>query len=156
MTDDDLIAAFERLTKTMKSAGLEWALAQVQEEIRFGRRATKRVKATTDAPSAVSTSPSESRARRKTVSFAATRPLTPKERLAVLINAVDQVIVATYEMELAVRDRVQRVTRRAETIHLVHEGVDNEDITINEPTEVRERHVTRLRQLLSELRGLVS
>ncbi len=155
MTDRELTSAFERLETVMKSVGLEWTLAQVQEEIRFGRRATKRVKATTDTPSAMIAFQNEGRARRKTVSFAATRPLGPGERLEVLIGAIEQVVVATYEMEQVVRDRVRRITDRSATIHLVHEEEDGEGITVAEPTPERQQHIARLKQLLAELRSLI-
>lgn len=155
MTDEQRTAMFDRLAKTMISAGLEWPLEQVQEEIRFGRRATKRVRAAADVISTELTFSPEKRTRRNTVNFAATRPFSPREQLELLINAIEQAVIATYEMETIIGDHVSRFGKRQAPIYLVHEGESAEGIAILSHDGVRHEHVGQLKRLLVELRATI-
>lgn len=155
MTDEELSSTFDRLAKAIRTAGLEWPLAQVQEEIRFGRRATKQVRAAADAfPEEVIFS-SGKRTRRKTVSFAATRPLTPKEQLELLVNAIEQSAIATYEMETTIGNHVARFGKEGAAVHLVHEDENAEGIVIQSDDRVRQQNIAQLKRLLIELRAMI-
>ncbi|SRR6266496_2152420 len=97
MTDEKAVEAFHKLSDMLRGAAMEWILTEVNDTLIVGQLEIKKVPATE--------SPGEDdlflspRPRRVTASFTATAEYPPKERLRILINAIEQVWVATAGMQ---------------------------------------------------------
>jgi len=87
MTEAECEQSFEVVSGAMRTAKLEWVLTQVDEQIRFGKPATKRVQTTLDASPEIAVEGMAGRAKKTRETFAFTceytvAPTTRIERVA--------------------------------------------------------------------------
>ena len=95
MTDNEAIEVLERLRDMLLNRKLAWVLEQVSEEIHAGRLTTKPVKLSNPPPlwRDGSAAADERRHRSSTATFPATIEYSGKERLGLLIDAIEQGVV---------------------------------------------------------------
>jgi hypothetical protein len=111
MTDEECTVAFTQLAQLLDSIGLGWARAQVEDHISLGLlhpvRVSERVVYQLDLDSAehrvargdASSFDEPISYRGRGPEFTRATAYTPQERLSLLLDAIEQVIVKTAEME---------------------------------------------------------
>jgi hypothetical protein len=158
MTDHECEIAFEQMEITMTNAGLLWVTSEVNEEIRFGRAVTKRVSSRPDTPEDVANEGLTDRRRTSKVTVAATRPYTPQEKLGMLLDSLENVIVETQEMQNAVKKYLTSHAKNWTELRLVRTDAARREPVIISPTTDEEgvRAVAHLQTLIVALKGIVS
>lgn len=156
MTNAECETAFAELEEAVNKIGLQWVTTQVAEELRFGRTVTRKVSSRPDTPDE-SVLESLDERRRSKVRVSATRPYSAKERLLILLDAIERAAVATEEMESSVRDCLNRSPAGWSAIRLVRTDEANRDPLLIEaaPNEYRSRHSAALKRLISALREMI-
>ncbi len=146
MTASEATDTYNALVRMLREAGLEWVSAQVAQEAATGRTVRKTVSVfgeelTLKVPS-----------RRQRVEFLSTEAYSPRERLHLMLDAIEQTAVGTAEMQrstlemLSAHGKVLDVRFASETPEVEEHGYRSTDV---EPREVGAR---KLRSLLNELR----
>lgn len=90
MEENDARIVFETLVNHLTELKLGWVVDQVNERIRLGKLISKDVSVTRDAHGKIG--------RKRKASFVTTVPFTAKERLSILIDAIDHVAIQTGQM----------------------------------------------------------
>src|SRR5581483_7928023 len=122
----------------------------VAEQVQFGIEEKKSVRVLRDEAWLVNLE--EPRSRPSNVMFAATRPYTEREKLRLLIDAIEQAIVGTADMEVSLHDELESLHSPARAI-LVREELDPKIMQIGDEAQAHRRtEAKRLGKLLSELR----
>jgi len=96
MTQEDAHDVFIALSKILEEIGLTWMLDQVKQEIVHGKTATKTLSILAED------FPNEYRQRRQRVRFVSTEEYSSKEQLHLLLDAMEQTIVASLEMQKSI------------------------------------------------------
>ena len=150
MTEQESLQIYEALSEYVREHRLDWILEQVTEQIRFGVEEKKSVRVGLDEVWAADVE--EPRSRRSKVLFAATRPYLEREKLKLLIDAVQQAVVNTTEMEASFREALQRLDGPRNGI-LVREELNPKLIEIDGDSQApRHAEARLLGKLLNELR----
>jgi hypothetical protein len=154
MTTAECEQAYGQLVLAINKAGLPWLTNQVAEEIRFGKTLTKRVVARRDVPDDLMLEGLTEGPRRSRVTVAATRQFTSHEKLSVLLDALEQAVVATHDMEGAVVRYISEAAEDWASIRLVRtdESTREPIQLLRHPDEKRAENVLRLRHLIQSLR----
>lgn len=164
MTEGEAVAIFDKLSHVLEELGLGWLLLQVSERIRFGKLSQAEVsvpKSAAEGATAVlpgiGDAPAGRPAGRRATKEKLTRTddFTARERLELLVGAIEQVSVSLPELE-------------AESLSFMHtvggfDGItfapDVESRTAREVTsaDIGERSlaVAKMRSLLTELRSAI-
>jgi hypothetical protein len=153
MTPEECDLAFAQLEQMMNDAGLAWATTQVADDLRFGRTRTKKLFVREDKSDAFSTEELGT-PRRSNVTVSATEPYSPKEKLRMLVRALEQTTVAIDRMEDAIRQRINRVqSRNWVSLRLIRsDEPDREPVAIHPVSmSVRSEKVSELEKLLEIL-----
>lgn len=150
LSDTESSHVYEALSKFVRERGLDWILEQVAEQVRFGMEEKKSVRVGRD--DVWPETPDEPRSRRSKVLFAATRPFTEQEKLRLLIDAIQQAVVNTTEMEASFREGLGTLEVPRAGM-LVREELNPKFIEISESPQVERRAgAQKLATLLGELR----
>jgi hypothetical protein len=154
MSETECEQAYDQLVLAINDVGLLWLTNQVAEEIRFGRTVTKQVAARPDIPEDLLFEGLAEGHRKSKVSVSATRPYTSREKLGVLLDALEQTIVATHDMEAAVTHYVSKTAANWISILLVRtDEIAREPIQVGrQPDEKRSENISTLRRLIKSLR----
>lgn len=157
MTDEECNAAFETLKQAIANAGLSWVTNQVDEEIRFGRTVTKTVSSRPDTPEELVVQGLEQKTRLSKVRVSATTPYSSRERLNILIGALENVAVETEEMQTAVRNYLTSHAKEWREVRLLRtDEADRQPlIIVPQSDENRARAVQSLKALISTLREMI-
>jgi len=98
LNPEDARRTFEALSETLEKAGLGWMLSQVRQEIAFGRAVTKTLSVVPEDFGVVE------RQRRQRVRFVSAQEYTSQQQLALLVDAIEQTVVGSIEMQNSVLD----------------------------------------------------
>lgn len=157
MTEAECEQTYDQLVVAINNVGLLWLTNQIAEEIRFGRATTIEVTERADTPDDLLFPNLTKRPRHSQVTVSATRIFTSQEKLMVLLDALEQAVIATYEMETAVKEYVSETSKNWKSIRLVRT-----DEPTSEPIEItlyndeeRNENINTLRRLMKGLRGLI-
>jgi len=156
LSDNEYQNALAFLEQALNDSGLSWITTQVEEEIRFGKMTTRRVSARPDAPEDLAL-PGLSDARRRRVQIPATREYTAREKLEILCRAIEQAIVATADMQIALRSRLNRMDNAWVGVRLVRSDMgDRPDVEISASGDAQqEERVRQLHGLLNTLKEMM-
>lgn len=146
MDSEEATKLFEELVRILTATQLSWVVEQVRQQIAAGKEITKTVSVASDAPSEVT------RRKRQRVPFASTTEFSREEQLSILVNAIDQSVVGTADMEreiLALSSKDPAITRvrfESEIPGVDSVGFDATDVT------VRVNSARRLQALCNEIK----
>lgn len=161
MNDEDFNTIFFALSEVLRQKEMHWVLDQVNEQIRLGKTESKEISPQDEdyrqsSLLDVGARPRTLRGRaRKKEEFLVTTEYTPKERLLLLIDAIEQAVVNTNRM---VHD----------TLEFTHEGFNIDEITFYSEEEQKPktfrtgefeanaRQITYLKDLLEKLRNQIN
>lgn len=93
MTQQEAQEVFIALSKILEEVGLTWMLEQVRQEIAHGKTSTKTLNIFAEE------FPDRSRQRRQRVRFVSTEEYDSEEQLYLLVDAMEQAVVASLEMQ---------------------------------------------------------
>jgi hypothetical protein len=112
MTESEANEVFDRLRTMLLEAGLDWMVDQVSEQIRFGKLTIKTVRVPRESDSFIEGEEPTYGIRRRasTARFPATAEYSPKERLRLLIEGIEQAVLRLADIETAVLDRFHDVS----------------------------------------------
>ena len=103
MTDKECLETYQRLVDILNQNRLAWVVAQVEEQIRLGKTTEKEIDTLKEGRGEFELFTIEDYPSRLRKGPKATFPVTvdyqPPERLALLLDAVERVIVNTVDME---------------------------------------------------------
>lgn len=102
---------FERLSEILQEHGFDWVLTQVQAEISEGRVVSKEVSAPSIESAVDPVTMVRQTPRRRRASLVTTLPLSPRERLEVLIRGIEAAVVTRAELEEAVFRMTKNVSQ---------------------------------------------
>jgi hypothetical protein len=94
VNDEEADRLYTRLLRMLGDRQLRWVAEQVSEEVALGRTFSKTVPVLDSQES-----PEGSRPRRRKTKFVSTVQYTPKERLSLLLDAIDRAVVVTSEFQ---------------------------------------------------------
>ena len=161
MDDEDYNDIFSALSDVLREKEMLWVLDQVNEQIRLGKTESKEIASQEDdrrqSPlPGIGTMQRMPRGRaRKKEEFLVTTEYTAKEKLLLLIDAIEQAVVNTSKM---VHD----------TLEFTHEEFNIDEITFyseenqqsktfsSDEFAVKDRQVAHLKDLLEKLRNQVN
>jgi hypothetical protein len=127
MTDEESEEIYERLRSILDQRGLHWVTSQVGEQLRLGKLVHKEAKTLREtefaAPLFAAETPGRGWREGPKFKFPVTVPYEPKERLSLLIDAIQLAVVATSEMEDAFTGFFQTNNERA--IQIAFYGEDD-------------------------------
>ena len=112
MEDQESSAIYDTLLATLRRVGLEWVTDQVIEEVRLGRTIEREVETfkgsrlPTDFIDVRSREYSPQFRRGPKATFPVTEEYRPPERLKLVLDAIEQAVVNTVDMEHEVFDRL--------------------------------------------------
>src|SRR5438045_924773 len=148
MTGSECEIAFERLRVALDQRDLGWVTHQVAEQITFGQISVKRVSSRPEVPEHLILPGLTETPRKKGVTVSATRPYSAHEKLALLLDALEDVVLETDAMASTLRlymnakqkdgDKV----RNWEEIRLVRSDESGPGISITpvpDPTQAQAR-----------------
>jgi hypothetical protein len=161
MTEEESIGAYTELSHILEQLQLSWIIHQVEELVRLGKPVPKRVKTFKES----SEEPLLSLLNESDYGLTRFKPgaaaeltevvaYTPKERLLLLIDAIEQAVVNTSQMEAETFESFEKAVNHTipEDIVFISED-NNKQVTISrQKTRLRRESSTGLRQLLKELR----
>jgi hypothetical protein len=160
MNDEDFNTIFSALSEVLRQKEMHWVLDQVNEQIRLGKTESKEISPDEDyRQSSLLDVGARPRARRggarKKEEFLVTTEYTPKEKLLLLIDAIEQAVVNT--------NRMVHVT-----LEFTHEEFNIDEISFYseedqksktfraEEFEVNARQIMYLKDLLEKLRSQIN
>jgi hypothetical protein len=161
MNNEDYNIIFSALSEVLRQKEMHWVLDQVNEQIRLGKTESKEISPRDEDHRQnilldVSARPRTIRGRaRKKEEFLVTTEYTPKERLLLLIDAIEQAVVNTNRM---VHD----------TLEFTHAEFNIDEITFYSEEEqklktfqtgefeINARQIMHLKDLLEKLRSQVN
>jgi hypothetical protein len=157
MTDEDYQKTFEALRQMMLDSGLSWVVTQVDEEIRFGRTAVKRISVRPEPPEELALIELVERTRTAKVNVSATRPYTKHEQLGMLLDALERTVGGINDMEEALRTYFAKQLRSWDLIRCVRTDEDRpRPVSIGRVSDTkRDNSVADLRRLMGNLRGMM-
>ena len=157
MTDEECEQVFQELRQITIGARLSWIVTQVDEEIRFGRTSTKRVRARVEPAEELAVEDLAERTRTSKIKVSTTRPYTSRERLGMLVDALDRTVVGVNDMEDGLRKYLVKQTWPWDSIQFI--GTDESiphPVTINRIGDLKRAvRVAEFRGLMRTLRGLI-
>jgi hypothetical protein len=157
MTDIECEYAFSELERVMNQEGLAWVTTQVAEEVRFGKTVVKKVTAFADTREDVVVAGSQETRRKSKVEVSATRLYTAREKLDLLLTALEQATVATSVMENQVRKRLTKTVKEWTALYLVRSDDSTRLPIVIGPVaeEAQSLHIKELGRLLKLFREMM-
>ncbi len=147
MTPSEATRIFNGLDSVLRESGLDWVSAQVLQEVALGKPNRKTI--SVPGEESDSTRPS----RRQRVEFLSTVPYTPEEQLQLLVDAIEQTVVATVEMQTSTLKMLSGDDYRRDVRFTSDVPGTQEHGYGREQAEVSAVDAGKLHILLSELRG---
>ena len=156
MNDQECREAYDRLLEMLNSINLGWVTTQVEEQIRLGRTVAKEIETLKENPRRLDMFPPD----QNSVSFAkgpkATFPITvdyqPPERLRLLVDAIEQVVINTADMEKHLIDFFGHERDNWSGISFQSEDSNSLSIVIDtKSASLRLEAANRLRSLIRDL-----
>ena len=128
MNSQEIESAFEAILEKLRGTPVQWITSQVQDQIQAGKPVVKEVSpveedkserflASLDAPSF--------KGRRQ--SRAATEEYSPQERLVLLLNAIEAVVVESPQMEGAVLENLGSLEGGVDAVRFLPERFEEEE-----------------------------
>jgi hypothetical protein len=162
MTEQESIGAYKELSYFLEQLQLTWIVHQVEDLVHIGKPVPKRVKTFKEKYEepylALLNEPDFSLSRLKLGAAAELTEVvayTPQERLLLLIDAIEQAVVNTGQMEAETFESLERAVNHSIPEDIIFVSEDNdEQVTISRQKARMRRDLSReLKQLLKELRG---
>jgi hypothetical protein len=158
MNDKECDEVYQRLTDMVNQIGLEWVIAQVAEQIRLWKTVEKEIETLRETRTertlfTVNEYRSEFRKGPK-ATFPVTVEYSSRERLSLLIDAIEQAVVNTADMEHHLLNFFDKATEKWDgVIQFYSEEPDIRPRSIDKRVSAsRLESSRRLRQLLDNLR----
>jgi hypothetical protein len=163
MTDSECEIAFERLRVALEQHDLSWVTHQVAEQIAFGQISVKRVSSRPEAPEHLILTGLTETPRKQRVTVSATRPYSAHEQLALLLDALEDVVLETDAMASTLRlymnekqKNVEKM-RNWEEIRLVRSDDGDQSVSITPKPDLTQAQARgQLRTLVTALRARLS
>ena len=153
MSNRTLDETYSLLLDMLRQQGLEWVAAQVQDQVRAGKPAKRRVALRPASEQDLFVSDSARIRSPKREVLAATEPYSARERVACALDAIEHVATHAAEMEaeLTAFARGSRLSSK-EVVFVPDEFEDAPRTGFGALTRERADAVANLRRLLSQLR----
>jgi len=157
MNNDECKEVFDTLIKMLNDQGLGWVVEQVQEQIRIGKTEEKEIKTLKEARHSPSIFELDDYRKQLKTGPLATFPVAveygSEERLQLLIDAIEQVVVNTAQMEESFTSFFETELPNLRDIRFFSEDGTSSPREINRQSAViRNEEAKKLKQLLEELR----
>jgi hypothetical protein len=157
MNNDECQEVFDTLVKMLNDQGLGWVVAQVQEQIRLGKTVEKEIKTLREAKHSPSIFELDEYRKQLKTGPLATFPVpveyNSKERLQLLIDAIEQAVVNTAQMEENFTSFFEKELPHLSDIRFFSEDGTLSPREINRQSAVvRNDQAIKLKQLLEDLR----
>jgi hypothetical protein len=167
MNNEESIQAFKDIVEVLRREGMDWMVIQVNDTIALGKPQTKKVKPFKES----SGRPSYPASVHEQTDFTSMKELTgneteltgtidytPTERLLILIDAVEQTIAETVDMEIfsiSILERLATIQNQSITgINFISERDDVLSHQINNSSSsIRKSNIDHLRQLLRQVKA---
>ena len=163
MTDSECEVAFERLRVALDQRDLGWVTHQVAEQIAFGQTSVKRVSSRPDVPEHLILPGLTETPRKKRLTVSATRPYSAPEKLAILLDALEDVVLETDAMASTLRlymnekHKTGEKMRNWEQIRLVRSDDSDQSVSIiPTPDLTQDQARGQLQRLVTALRARLS
>lgn len=147
MTPSEATHIYNELHTILRESGLNWVSAQVLQEVALGKPNRKTISIEGEESKAT-----RSR-RRQRVEFLSTLPYSAEEQLQLLVDAIEQTIVATVEIQRSTLKMLPGDDDRRDIRFTSDIPVTQEHGYGREQAEVSAVDADKLRTLLNELRG---
>ncbi len=159
MTDDEANYLYNELSQIVRQADMGWVLTGVSKELRLGKLEAKKV-LTADAEGAEEGAP-PSPLKRPPAMFTATTAYPPKDRLRILVGAIEQAWVATTQMDEHIAHVFANEFQRSGNQPVTSFAFRSEDDTHENVSDeaVRARRIeaaAKLKPLITELREAIN
>lgn len=158
MNDIECNKMYESLISILKQGGLEWVTSQVAEQVRLGKTIEKEIETLRESndKSAISLFPADEYPvhlkRDPRATFPVTVEYQPCERLRLLINAVEQAVVHTAEMEHHIFDYIEKEVPNLKAIQFISEEPESQPVSLErQNTIIRSESSRKLKGLLDSL-----
>jgi len=156
MVDRTFSEAYKVILEHLRKSGFGWVVAQIQEQVRSGKPLIKDVSPHPAIRSIQfvdeefeATTTTKGRRQR----LAATENYTDKERLEIVITAIDSLIIQTTAMQEELIDFFVGSTDDSQEIHFEPDEFDESDtLIIGYPSKKHKASVGDLKELLGMLR----
>jgi hypothetical protein len=162
MEERDCVAAYERLLSALRQNHLGWVADQVIQEVRLGKTAQKQVDTLRESRRGGVSSSSDMRSYPKQLekgpraTFPVTEAYTSAERLALVLDAIEQAVINTAEMETELFKHLRAESGAFETIAFSPEEGESGQIRLVHQDSLRKHEaVETLRGQLDALRRQV-
>ncbi len=161
MNDQDYSELYDTLSNILRDKELVWVLDQVSEQIRLGKTESKEIfpeeegRQQNPLPGVESRLQAPRGRRRKKEEFLVSTEYTPKEKLILLIDAIEQSVVNTNRMVYETLDFVQAKFGIRTIVFYSAENQREKEFTSHDFNESTQR-ITRLMGLLEELRRRIN
>lgn len=167
LTPQECSQVYDQLVEMLHEAGMEWVNEQVAETILLGKSQPKKVR-TFREPSTnerlparynttsnyLTASENKRRLTGPEVDLTATREYTPQEQLTLLINAIEQAIVETAEMEQITVRNLEAAAQNQQTSGVVFVSEQNNQSQLSLSMEAATQRSNAGRELRHLLRVL--
>jgi len=156
MNSQECTQTYEILAKMLVEIGLEWVTNQVSEQIRNGKTIQREIETFKDVREVkvfdADSYPSQLRKGPK-ATFPVTVDYEPPELLGLLIDAIEQTVVNTADMERHLVEFLEREGKGPQEIHFIAEEAGSEPKSINKEKSIsRVGRTDELKDLLETLR----
>lgn len=157
MTTEECNIVYDTLIDILNKSGVGWIVSQVEEQLRIGKTVEKEITTLTEGRGRNMLLGVEGYRERLRSGPKATFPVTieyeAKERLSLLIDAIEQTVVDTAEMEGHILNFFGEEFPALQGVEFYPDEVVRESISINrQSTALRQVHGLKLKQLLEDLR----
>jgi hypothetical protein len=157
MTAEECNIVYDTLVSTLDISGLQWIVSQVEEQLRLGKTVEKEIRTLTEGRSRDTLQGFEEYREHLRSGPKATFPITieyePKEKLSLLIEAIEQAVIDTAEMENHIIEFFGKDLLSLESVAFYPDEGDKETVSINRQSAAsRHVHGANLKQLFEILR----
>lgn len=157
MTTEECNIVYDTLVDILNKSELGWIVSQVEDQLRIGKTVEKEITTLTEGRSRNALLGFEEYREHLRSGPKATFPVTidydSKEKLSLLVDAVEQAVVDTAEMEKHILDFFGEELPSLESVEFYSDEVTREPISINrQSTASRQIYGSKLKLLLEDLR----